>query len=51
LLKKDKEDEIEKIFNRWGIEYTVIGKVTSDGILRLKEGEKIVGEVPAKILS
>jgi len=30
---------------------TVIGKVTSDGILRLKEGEKIVGEVPAKSLA
>jgi phosphoribosylformylglycinamidine synthase len=51
IAKKDKEDEIEKIFNRWGIEYTVIGKVTSDGILRLKEGEKIVGEVPAKSLA
>ncbi len=51
IAKKDKEDEIEKIFNRWGIEYTVIGKVTSDGILRLKEGEKIVGEVPAKFLA
>jgi len=33
------------------IEYTVIGKVTSDGILRLKEGEKTVGEVPAKSLA
>jgi phosphoribosylformylglycinamidine synthase len=51
IAKKDKEDEIEKIFNRWGIEYTVIGKVTSDGILRLKEGEKIVGEVPARSLA
>jgi len=51
VAKKDKEDEMGKIFNRWGIEYTVIGKVTSDGILRLKEGEKIVGEVPARSLA
>jgi len=51
IAKKDKEDEIGKIFNKWGIEYTVIGKVTFDGILRLKEGEKIVGEVPAKSLA
>ncbi len=51
IIKKDKEDEIGKIFNKWGIEYTVIGKVTSDGVLRLKEGEKIVGEVPAKSLA
>lgn len=51
IAKKGKEDEIGKIFNKWGIEYTVIGKVTSDGILRLKEGEKIVGEVPARSLA
>ncbi|HBY57531.1 MAG TPA: phosphoribosylformylglycinamidine synthase subunit PurL [Candidatus Atribacteria bacterium] len=51
IAKKDKEDEIGKIFNKWGIEYTVIGKVTSDGLLRLKEGERIVGEVPAKSLA
>lgn len=51
IVKKDKEDEVGKIFNKWGIEYTVIGKVTSDGILRLKEGEKIVAEVPAKSLA
>jgi len=51
IAKKDKEDEVGKIFNKWGIAYTVIGKVTSDGILRLKEGEKIVGEVPARSLA
>lgn len=51
ITKKDKIDEIGKIFDKWGVEHTVIGKVTSDGILRLKEGEKIVGEVPAKSLA
>jgi len=51
IAKKDKEGEVGKIFNKWGIAYTVIGKVTSDGILRLKEGEKIVGEVPAGSLA
>jgi phosphoribosylformylglycinamidine synthase len=51
IAKKDKEDGIGKIFDKWGIEYTIIGKVTSDGILRLKEGEKIVGEVPARSLA
>ena len=51
IAKKDKQDKIGKIFDKWGIEYTVIGKVTSDSILRLKEGEKIVCEVPAKSLA
>jgi phosphoribosylformylglycinamidine synthase subunit PurL len=46
-----KEREIAEIFNKWGIEYTIIGRVTSDGILRLKEKDKIVAEVPAKSLA
>jgi phosphoribosylformylglycinamidine synthase len=51
VAKTDKQKEIAKIFNKWGIEQTVIGKVTSDGILRLKEKNKIVAEVPAKSLA
>ena len=51
IAKKDKQEKIAKILDKWGVEYTVIGKVTGDGILRLKEGEKIVGEVPAKSLA
>ena len=51
IAKKDKQEKIGEIFDKWDTEYTVIGKVTSDGILRLKEGEKTVGEVPAKSLA
>jgi phosphoribosylformylglycinamidine synthase len=51
VAKKDTQKKIGEIFDKWGIEYKVIGKVTSNGILRLKEGEKIVGEVPAKSLA
>lgn len=46
-----KEKEIAEIFSKWGIEYTIIGKVTSGGILSLKENDKIVAEVPAKSLA
>ncbi|MDD4896879.1 MAG: phosphoribosylformylglycinamidine synthase subunit PurL, partial [Atribacterota bacterium] len=51
IAKRDNQEEIGKIFDKWGIEYTVIGKVIPDGLLRLKEGEKIVAEVPAKSLA
>jgi phosphoribosylformylglycinamidine synthase len=46
-----KEKEIAEIFSKWGVEYTIIGKVTSGGILSLKENDKIVAEVPAKSLA
>jgi len=51
IAKKDNKKEIGKVFDKWGIEYSVVGKVTSDGLLRLKEGDKIVAEVPAKSLA
>lgn len=46
-----KEGEVQTIFNKWGLEAVVIGKVTADGILRIREGDKIVAEVPAKGLT
>ncbi|MDD2353253.1 MAG: phosphoribosylformylglycinamidine synthase subunit PurL [Atribacterota bacterium] len=51
VAKPDKKEEIGEIFNKYGIEYTEIGKVTSDGILRLKKKDEIVAEVPAKSLA
>jgi phosphoribosylformylglycinamidine synthase len=51
IAKKDNKEEIGKVFDKWGIEYAVVGKVTSDGLLRLTEGDKIVAEVPAKSLA
>ncbi len=51
IARKEKQEEIGKIFDKWGIEYAVIGRVTSDGMLCLKEGENIVAEVPAKSLA
>ena len=51
IARKEKLEEIGKIFRKWGIGHTVIGRVTSDGMLRLREGENIIAEVPAKSLA
>jgi phosphoribosylformylglycinamidine synthase len=51
IIKKDDREEIGKVFDKWGVEYAVVGKVTTDGFLRLKERDKIVAEVPAKSLA
>jgi phosphoribosylformylglycinamidine synthase II len=48
---KGKEGEVERIFNKWGLDAVVIGRVTDDGMLRIKEGEQVVAEVPAKALT
>ncbi|KJS20801.1 MAG: phosphoribosylformylglycinamidine synthase [Clostridiaceae bacterium BRH_c20a] len=48
---KGKEDEVQSIFRKWGLDAVVVGTVTDDGILRIKEGEKVVAEIPAKGLT
>ncbi len=49
--QKGMEEEVKKIFNKWGLEAVVIGRVTDDGIWRVKEGDQIVAEIPAKGLT
>lgn len=46
-----KEGEVAEVFTRWGLEAIVVGRVTDDGMLRLKEGDKTVAEIPAKALT
>ena len=41
-----KEKRIKEIFDTWGLDAVVIGEVTDDGMFRVFEGEKMVGEVP-----
>jgi phosphoribosylformylglycinamidine synthase II len=50
VMKKGKEHIAEEIFRKWGLEAAVIGKVTDDGMLRLREGEKTVAEIKVSTL-
>lgn len=45
------EERIRQIFAKWGLDATVIGKVTGDGMFRVKEGDKVAGEVPVAALT
>ncbi len=49
--KAGKEREVEEVFIRWGLEATVVGRVTDDGRLRLIEDGKIVADMPVKALT
>jgi phosphoribosylformylglycinamidine synthase subunit PurL len=50
VMKKGKEHIAEEIFSKWGLEATVIGRVTDDGMLRILEGEKVAAEIPVSTL-
>lgn len=51
VVEKGREEEVQKIFQKWGLEAVVMGRVTADGILRVKEGGRVVAQVPVKLLT
>lgn len=51
VAKKGKEKEVQDIFKKWDLEAAVIGKVTGDGILRVKDKGMVVAEIPARALA
>jgi phosphoribosylformylglycinamidine synthase len=46
VVKKGREAEVEKIFEKWDLHAAHIGEVTSDGYMRVKDHGKVVAEIP-----
>ncbi len=51
VLEKGKEDISEKIFRKWGLDFSVIGEVTDSGRLVIAEEGKTVAEIPISLIS
>ncbi|MGZ4161916.1 MAG: phosphoribosylformylglycinamidine synthase subunit PurL, partial [Neobacillus sp.] len=51
VAKKGKEEEVKKIFDKWGLHSAVIGRVTNDNQLRLLHEGEVVAEIPADKLA
>lgn len=51
ILKAENEGEALAILRKWDIDAVNIGKVTADGIMRVKENGVVVCEVPAEALT
>ncbi|MBW8862534.1 MAG: phosphoribosylformylglycinamidine synthase II, partial [Acidobacteria bacterium] len=45
-VKKGREAEVERIFEKWDLHAAHIGEVTSDGMMRVKDHGKTVAEIP-----
>ena len=50
VIKKGKEADIKRIFDKWDLNCEQIGVVNNSGILRFHQGGKMVAEVPAESL-
>ncbi|HWP96731.1 MAG TPA: phosphoribosylformylglycinamidine synthase subunit PurL [Syntrophomonadaceae bacterium] len=51
MPRPGKEKRIEEVFRKWGLDATVIGSVTENGMFQVFEGQTLTGEVPVAALT
>ncbi len=51
IVKKGYQDKVKALFDRWELHSDIIGAVTSDGIVTIRDGGKVVASAPVKILN
>lgn len=50
IVDKNKLDKVKAVFRKWKVPVDVIGRVSNDGMVRVKEYGEVVAEVPASAL-
>jgi phosphoribosylformylglycinamidine synthase len=50
IVDKDKLEAVSRVFKKWNVPADVIGRVTGDGMVRVKDNGEVVAEVPAAAL-
>jgi phosphoribosylformylglycinamidine synthase II len=51
VVKRGREAEVERIFDKWDLHASHIGEVTTDGMLRVKDRGVVVAEIPNRALT
>ncbi len=51
IVREGREGEVKRVFDRWDLDSTVVGRVTDDGLVRVLEGGRVEGEVPVRLLT
>ena len=51
IAKHGKENVVREIFDKWDVPCAEIGRVTDDGMMRVRNNSSIVAEIPAKPLA
>ena len=51
IVRRGRETEVERIFEKWDLHAVRIGAVTGDGVLRVKNGGATVAEIPNRPLA
>jgi phosphoribosylformylglycinamidine synthase II len=51
IAKRGQENVVREIFEKWDVPYAEIGRVTDDGMMRVRNNGSIAAEIPAKPLA
>ncbi len=51
VADKSREKEVFEVFHKWGLDAVTVGRVTADGLLRVRHHGEIVAEIPNKALA
>src|SRR6184192_2578217 len=51
IAKRGKEEVVRQVFDKWDVPYAEIGRVTDDGMMRVRNNGGIAAEIPAKPLA
>ncbi len=51
VARRGCEGKVQELFSRWGLHSDLIGVVTDDGLVRVREGDRVVAEIPAGLLT
>src|SRR5579872_4972056 len=51
VAERGREQEVLKVFAKWGLDAVEIGRVTQDGLVRVLHYAKVVAEIPAHALA
>src|SRR5438876_3902383 len=51
IAKRGKENIVREVFKKWDVPCAEIGRVTSDGIMRVRNNGQIAAEIPARALA
>jgi phosphoribosylformylglycinamidine synthase subunit PurL len=51
IAKRGQEEVVREVFDKWDVPCAEIGRVTDDGIMRIRNNGAIAAEIPAKALA
>src|SRR5438477_2625542 len=46
VAEKSKEQAVFEVFHKWGLDVVTVGRVSNDGLLRVRQHGKVVAEIP-----